>query len=74
MEAQEVTELGAVVWPEFSPFGFFFFSVVNFAGAGRVIAIVIAAISAAAVVTVGAVIGFYMWRNRSIEKKRKGKS
>ncbi|KAH6819866.1 cysteine-rich RLK protein 2 [Perilla frutescens var. hirtella] len=39
---------------------------------GRVAAIVIAAISAAAALAIGAVIGFHMWKNRTIEKRRKG--
>lgn len=41
--------------------------------AGRVVAIVIVAVSGAAVWTVGAAIGIYMWRNRTIQKKRKGR-
>lgn len=39
---------------------------------GRVVAIVIVAVSGAAVWTVGVAIGIYMWRNRTIQKKRKG--
>ncbi|XP_057811000.1 cysteine-rich receptor-like protein kinase 2 [Salvia miltiorrhiza] len=39
---------------------------------GRVIGLAIAAVSVAAVGTMGAVIGFYMWKNRTIQKKRKG--
>ncbi|KAH6763224.1 cysteine-rich RLK protein 2 [Perilla frutescens var. hirtella] len=39
---------------------------------GRVIGIVIAAFSAAVLVIIGAVTGFYTWKNRTIEKKRKG--
>ncbi|XP_051144808.1 cysteine-rich receptor-like protein kinase 2 [Andrographis paniculata] len=39
---------------------------------GRVVAIVIASVSAAAVLIIGAVIGFYVWKNRKIQKKRKG--
>lgn len=46
----------------------------NLAAAGRVIAIVVASISAAVVVILGALIGFYMWKTRIIEKKRKGRS
>lgn len=44
----------------------------NGSSRGRVIAIVIASISAAVVVTLGALIGSYMWKTRIIEKKRKG--
>lgn len=44
----------------------------NGSSRGRVIGIVIAAISAAFVLVIGAVIGFYTWKNRTIEKKRKG--
>ncbi|KAL2233637.1 cysteine-rich receptor-like protein kinase 2 [Sesamum indicum] len=39
---------------------------------GRVILIVIAAVSAAAVLIIGAVIGVYLWKSRTIQKKRKG--
>ncbi|KAG8383216.1 hypothetical protein BUALT_Bualt05G0161400 [Buddleja alternifolia] len=39
---------------------------------GRVIVIIIAAASAAAVFIIGAVIGIYFWKNKTIEKKRKG--
>ncbi|KAG6396491.1 hypothetical protein SASPL_142642 [Salvia splendens] len=42
------------------------------AAAGRTIGIVIAAISAAAVLIMAAVIGFYIRKNRTIQKKRKG--
>lgn len=34
----------------------------------------IAAISASAVVAMGVIVGFYMWKNRTIEKKRKGRT
>ncbi|KAL8550518.1 hypothetical protein ACS0TY_009081 [Phlomoides rotata] len=39
---------------------------------GRVVFIVIAAVSAAAVLAIGAVIGTLLWKNRVIEKKREG--
>ncbi|GFQ07938.1 cysteine-rich receptor-like protein kinase 2 [Phtheirospermum japonicum] len=39
---------------------------------GRVIAIVIASVSAAAVLITGAYIGFYIWSNKVIQNKRKG--
>ncbi|KAG8383213.1 hypothetical protein BUALT_Bualt05G0161100 [Buddleja alternifolia] len=39
---------------------------------GRVIGIGIAAASAAAILVIGAVIGIYIWKQRIIEKKRKG--
>lgn len=40
--------------------------------AGRVIVIVIAAVSAAVALITGAVIAIHMWKNRIIEKKRRG--
>ncbi|KAL0327277.1 UNVERIFIED_CONTAM: Cysteine-rich receptor-like protein kinase [Sesamum angustifolium] len=39
---------------------------------GRVILIVVATVSAAAVLIIGAVIGVYLWKSRTIQKKRKG--
>ncbi|KAL3644509.1 Cell division control protein 2 [Castilleja foliolosa] len=39
---------------------------------GRIIAIVIASVSAVAVLITGAFIGFYIWRNKVIKNKRKG--
>ncbi|KAI3452703.1 hypothetical protein Pfo_009367 [Paulownia fortunei] len=39
---------------------------------GRVIVIVIAVVSAAAVLITGTYIGVYMWKNRTIQQKRKG--
>lgn len=39
---------------------------------GTVIVIVIVAVSAAVVFTIGAVIGVYLWKQRMIQKKRKG--
>ncbi|XP_047961073.1 cysteine-rich receptor-like protein kinase 2 [Salvia hispanica] len=44
----------------------------NGSSRGRTIGIVIAAISAAAVLIMAAVIGFYIRKNRTIQKKRKG--
>ncbi|CAA0833116.1 Cysteine-rich receptor-like protein kinase 2 [Striga hermonthica] len=40
--------------------------------AGRLIAMVVASVSAAAVLATGAYIGVYIWRNKAIERKRKG--
>ncbi|XP_016506110.2 cysteine-rich receptor-like protein kinase 2 isoform X1 [Nicotiana tabacum] len=39
---------------------------------GNVVVIVIAVVSAVVVLVVGAVIAFYMWKNKQIQKKRKG--
>ncbi|KAL6577895.1 Cell division control protein 2 [Orobanche minor] len=39
---------------------------------GRVIAIVIASVGAAAVLITGAYVGFYIWKNKIIQRKRKG--
>ncbi|CAA0818384.1 Cysteine-rich receptor-like protein kinase 2 [Striga hermonthica] len=39
---------------------------------GRIIAIVVASVSAVAVLITGAYIGVYIWKNKVIEKKRKG--
>ncbi|PIN14915.1 Serine/threonine protein kinase [Handroanthus impetiginosus] len=44
----------------------------NGSSRGRIIAIVIAAVSAVAVLIIGTFIGYYTWKNRTIEKKRKG--
>lgn len=38
------------------------------------VVIVIAVVSAVVVLVVGAVIAFYMWKNKQIQKKRKGKT
>lgn len=37
------------------------------------VVIVIAVVSAVVVFVLGAIIAFYMWKNKQIEKKRKGK-
>ncbi|CAI9779360.1 unnamed protein product [Fraxinus pennsylvanica] len=44
----------------------------NGSSRGKVIGIVVAVASAVVVLIVGAVIGFYIWNRRTIEKKRKG--
>lgn len=44
----------------------------NGSSRGKVIGIVVAVASAVVVLIVGAVIGFYIWNHRTIEKKRKG--
>ncbi|PIN02880.1 Serine/threonine protein kinase [Handroanthus impetiginosus] len=44
----------------------------NGSSRGRIIVIVIAAVSAVAVLIIGTSIGYYMWKNKTIEKKRKG--
>lgn len=44
-----------------------------FLSAGTVIVIVVAAVSAAAVFIIMVLIGVYMWKHKTIQKKRKGK-
>ncbi|PIN09759.1 Serine/threonine protein kinase [Handroanthus impetiginosus] len=44
----------------------------NGSSRGRIIVIVIAAVSAIGILIIGTFIGYYMWKNRRIEKKRKG--
>ncbi|KAK6139214.1 hypothetical protein DH2020_027050 [Rehmannia glutinosa] len=46
----------------------------NGSSRGAIIVIISAAVSAAAVFVIGAVIGVYMWKQRIIQKKRKGSS
>lgn len=47
---------------------------IQVSSAGRVLVIVFAAVSAAAVFAIGAAIGVHMWKNKVIEKKRKGRT
>ncbi|PIN04178.1 Activin A type IB receptor, serine/threonine protein kinase [Handroanthus impetiginosus] len=44
----------------------------NGSSRGRIVVTVIITVSAVAVLIIGTSIGYYMWKNRTIEKKRKG--